>query len=156
MDSHFGISVGTAGDVNGDGYDDVIVGAYQYDNGKPDEGRSFVYQGSVSGLSTTPDWRAESNQTNAYFGIAVGTAGDVNGDGYDDVIVGADQYDHGQTDEGRTFVYYGSASGLSSKPNWTAETNQTNARFGVAVGTAGDVNGDGYGDLIAGGNGFDH
>jgi hypothetical protein len=146
----FGYSVGTAGDVTGDGYDDVIVGAIFYDNGQTDEGRAFVYQGSAAGLSTTPDWTAESDQDGARFGTSVGTTGDVNGDGYADVIVGAIYYDNGQTDEGRAFVYHGSAAGLSTTPDWTAESNQAGATFGISVGTAGDVNGDGYDDVIVG------
>ena len=50
----FGVSVGTAGDVNGDGYGDVIVGAPRYDNGETNEGRAFVYHGSATGLSASP------------------------------------------------------------------------------------------------------
>ena len=96
------------------------------------------------------NWTAESNQASAYFGHSVSTAGDVNGDGYSDVIVGAINYDNGQTDEGRAFVYYGSASGLSASANWTAESDQASAYFGYSVSTAGDVNGDGYSDVIVG------
>jgi hypothetical protein len=88
--------VASAGDVNGDGYSDVIVGAYQFDNGETDEGRAFVYHGSASGLSTTPNWTAESNQAGAFFGASVASAGDVNGDGFSDVIVGAPLFDNGQ------------------------------------------------------------
>ena len=145
-----GISVGTAGDVDGDGYSDVVVGAYFYDNGEPDEGRAFVYQGSASGLSPAAGWTAESNQALAYFGVSVGTAGDVNGDGYSDVIVGAHFYDNGQADEGAAFVYHGSASGLSAAAGWTAESDQALAYFGISVGTAGDVNADGYSDVVIG------
>ena len=146
----FGWSVGAAGDVNGDGYDDVIVGAWAYDNGQTDEGRAFVFEGSATGLSTTPNWTAESNQASALFGYSVGTAGDVNGDGYDDVVIGAEQYSNGQSYEGRALVYHGSAVGLSSVPNWTAESDQTDAYFGASVRTAGDVNGDGYDDVVVG------
>jgi hypothetical protein len=152
----FGYSVASAGDVNGDGYSDVIVGAYLFDNGETDEGRAFVYHGSASGLSTTPNWTAESNQANAQFGVSVASAGDVNGDGYSDVIVGAYRFDNGQTDEGRAFVYHGSASGLSTTPNWTAESNQGNAEFGSSVASAGDVNGDGFSDVIVGAYLFDN
>ena len=62
---------------------------------------------AITGLSPTPDWTAEGDQASAYFGISAGTAGDVNGDGYADVIVGADSYDNGQANEGRAYVYYG-------------------------------------------------
>jgi hypothetical protein len=155
----YGWSVGTAGDVNGDGYDDVIVGARLYDNPHGDEGGAFVFQGSASGLSLSPDWIGDSGRAEAEFGTSVGTAGDLNGDGYDDVIVGAWTYDYNlfaQKDEGRAFVYYGSASGLPTTPNWTAESNQAEAHFGFAVGTAGDVNGDGYDDVIGGAPNYDH
>ncbi|MBN2099419.1 MAG: FG-GAP repeat protein [Dehalococcoidia bacterium] len=148
--AYFGYSVANAGDVNGDGYDDIIVGAYCYDNEEADEGRAYVYHGSASGLSTAPDWTAESNQAGAYFGYSAATAGDVNGDGYDDIIVGAYCYDNGETDEGRAYVYHGSASGLSTAPNWTAESNQAGAYFGYSAANAGDVNGDGYDDVIIG------
>ena len=148
--AEFGFSVGTAGDVNGDGYDDVIVGARYYDHGQTDEGAAVVYYGSATGLALVPAWLGEGDQVSAYFGYSVGTAGDVNGDSYDDVIVGAPYYDHGQNAEGVAAVYHGSAAGLSLVPNWLGESNQDGAEFGWSVGTAGDVNGDGYADIIAG------
>jgi len=154
--AYFGVSVGTAGNVNGDGFDDVIVGAYTYDNGQADEGAAFVYYGSGTGPSPNPDWTAESDQANAYFGVSVGTAGDVNGDGFDDVIVGAYYYDNSHTDEGAAFVYYGSGTGPSPNPDWTAYGNKPGARFGSSVGTAGDVNNDGYDDVIVGAYTYDN
>jgi hypothetical protein len=153
--ANFGISVGTAGDVNGDGYSDVIVGAYYYDDGQSNEGRAYVFHGASAGLSGAPAWTAESNQAEAHFGRSVGAAGDVNGDGYSDVIVGADAYDNGQTDEGSAFVYHGSAAGLFSTPAWTAESDQVSSGFGTATGTAGDVNGDGYSDVVVGAYAYD-
>jgi hypothetical protein len=148
--ARFGVCVATAGDVNGDGFSDVIVGAYLYDNGQSDEGMVFVYHGSAAGLASAPAWTNESNQANALFGHSVATAGDVNGDGFSDVIVGAYQYDNGQSNEGRAFVYHGSATGLATSPAWTAESNQASALLGVSVATAGDVNGDGFSDVIVG------
>jgi hypothetical protein len=152
----FGWCVSSAGDVNGDGYSDVIVGAHNYDNGQTDEGRAFVYHGSASGLPSTPNWTAESDQAGALFGWCVSSAGDVNGDGYSDVIVGAYQYDNGETNEGRVFLYYGSANGLSSSANWTCESNQAGAFYGISVSTAGDINGDGYSDVIVGAYAYDN
>ena len=154
--AYFGRSVSTAGDVNGDGYSDVIVGAWAFDNGETNEGRAYAYLGSVSGLASSPAWTAESNQANAFFGRSVATAGDVNGDGYSDVIVGAEYYDNDQTNEGRAYVYLGSVSGLSASPVWTAEGDQANAAFGASVSTAGDVNGDGYSDVIVGAPTYDN
>ena len=151
-----GFSVATAGDVNGDGFSDVIVGAWGYDNGQTDEGRALVYHGSPTGLSLASNWTAESNLAGALFGWSVATAGDVNADGFADVIVGAWSYDGGETDEGRAFVYHGSPSGLSLTPEWTAESDQTNAQFGTRVATAGDVNGDGFADVIVGAPFFDN
>src|SRR5207249_1731650 len=134
----------------------VIVGADLYDNGQTDEGRAFVFLGSASGLASTPAWTAESDQASADFGASVASAGDVNGDGFADVIIGAHLYDNGQSNEGRAFVYLGSASGLASTPAWTAESNQANADFGASVAAAGDVNGDGFGDVIVGADLYDN
>jgi hypothetical protein len=149
-DARLGWSVASAGDVNGDGYGDVIVGAYLYDNGQDDEGRAYVYHGAAAGLSTSAAWSAEGNQASANFGRSVATAGDVNGDGYADVVIGAHMYDNAQADEGRAFVYHGAAGGLATTASWTAESNQVAAYFGESVASAGDVNGDGYADVVVG------
>ena len=147
----FGYSVSTAGDVNGDGYCDVIVGAPSADNeGQADAGRAYVYFGSSEGLSTTPAWSAGKAQAQAQYGWSASTAGDVNGDGYADVIVGARKYDSGQTDEGCVYVYYGSADGPSASEDWWAQGNQAGGGFGNSVSTAGDVNGDGFSEVIIG------
>jgi FG-GAP repeat protein len=148
--AQFGRSVSTAGDVNRDGYSDVIVGAPSYSNGESGEGRAYVYLGSSTGLSATPVWTAESDQASAAFGASVSTAGDVNGDGYADVIVGANLFDNGQSDEGRAFLYLGRSTGLNATPSWTAESDQPGARFGDHVAAAGDVNRDGYADVLVG------
>ncbi|MCU0230737.1 MAG: FG-GAP-like repeat-containing protein [Acidobacteria bacterium] len=146
----FGWSVAGAGDVDGDGFSDVIVGARRGDNGEGDEGRAFVFHGWSLGLEAAPSWTAEGNQAGAYFGAAVASAGDVNGDGYSDVVVGAPYFDAGQADEGRAFVFLGSASGLAPSPVWTAEADLANAWFGFSVAGAGDVNGDGFTEVLVG------
>ncbi len=147
-----GYSVAGAGDVNGDGYSDIITGAYQYDNGQTDEGAAFVYRGSASGVNTAPVALLECNVSGANFGSAVSGAGDVNGDGYSDVVVGAFSYSNGQSTEGAIFVYHGLAAGVNTTAAATIESNLANANLGVSVANAGDVNGDGYGDIIAGAN----
>ena len=154
--SNFGESIASAGDVNGDGFFDIIIGASRYSNGEDNEGAAFVYYGSPSGPAQTPSWTMEGNQANAFFGVSVSTAGDVNKDGYSDVIIGASYFDDGETNEGSISIYLGSPSGLSKTPYFTAEGDQVNAFFGKSVACAGDVNHDGYSDVVIGAPGYDH
>ena len=93
----------------------VIVGAWQYDSGQIDEGAAFVFLGSAAGIADgNPGGAAahlESNQAGAGLrdqGTVEG-AGDVNGDGFDDVIIGVSRYDGDQTDEGAAFILLGSS-----------------------------------------------
>src|SRR5262249_41994256 len=129
----FGVSISTAGDVNGDGFADVIIGAPHASNGEQSEGRVYVYLGSASGLSTTPVAIRESNQANAWFGFSVATAFDVDGDGYDDVIVGAPYFDGQYPDEGKIFVFQGDQSGLKSSAFFTSTGLEAGARLGYSV-----------------------
>ena len=111
----FGGSVASA-DVNGDGRSDLIVGAYTTKNLVGDEvGAVFAYYGSPTGVPTAPDWSVEGADIGGWFGISVSSAGDVNGDGWDDVIIGASEV-------GKVFVFYGSPNGLPSTPSWEAES----------------------------------
>jgi hypothetical protein len=150
----FGFAVSSAGDIDGDGYSDVVVGAPHYDLGQPDEGAAFVYFGSATGLGQSATI-LQGNQANAQMGYAVASGGDINKDGYSDIIVGAPQYDKGQLDEGVAFVYYGSQKGLNVIPSAILEQNQANARFGISVALAGDVNADGHSDLLVGADHYD-
>jgi hypothetical protein len=152
--ANFGISVSGNIDINKDGYADVLVGADGYDGGQSAEGRLFAYYGSASGVSSSEAWYAESDQVNGYFGHSVTGLGDVNGDGYGDVAVGAWGYDNGQSDEGRVYLFYGPVTGPKASASLTLEANQASAYFGSAVGRAGDMNRDGYSDLVVGAPGF--
>ena len=131
VSAFYGGSVASAGDVNGDGYDDILVGAYAFEAPISNEGRAFLYLGSPSGPQVTPAWTAEADQPDSYFGWSVASAGDVNGDGYADVLIGAKQYGEGDTWDGRAFVFLGSPSGLSTIPQWTADSEQASAEFGI-------------------------
>jgi hypothetical protein len=159
-----GSGVAGAGDFNGDGYADVIVGAHLYDAGQSNEGAAFVFLGSALGIGsgnpTTATARLEANQAAAEMGNSVAGAGDVNGDGYADVIVGALRYESGaQSNEGAAFIFHGSASGIANGNPTTAttqlEANQNSASFGFSVAGAGDVDGDGYADVLVGAPAYD-
>ncbi len=151
----FGRAVSGVGDVNGDGWDDFIVGAPAEENGQYKEGRVHLYYGSPNGIATTPDWSSESDSNNPYFGGAVAAAGDVNNDGFADVLVSAYRFSGALNREGRVYLYYGSASGLAATPDWTADGGQARAYFGRSVASAGDVNGDGFDDILVGAPNFD-
>ena len=105
---NFGNSVSTAGDVNGDEYSDVIVGAWQNDAGGSNAGRAYIYFGGGS-MNSTADVFLTGAAASDWFGVSISTAGDVNGDGYSDVIVGAPNNDAGGNDAGRAYLYLSSA-----------------------------------------------
>ena len=152
-DAFFGYSVSGAGDVNNDGYDDFIVGAYWHNAGagNTDRGRAYIYLGGVS-LINTPSLTLSGDEDYAYFGNSVSGAGDVNKDGYDDFMVGAWGHDAGaasEADRGRAYVYLGGVS-LINTPALTLSGDEDLALFGNSVSDAGDINKDGYDDFMVG------
>ncbi|MCZ6691848.1 MAG: integrin alpha [Planctomycetota bacterium] len=147
--AEFGNTVASAGDVNGDGYDDVIIGARNFAG----TGKAYVYLGGPAGLSPTPVWTSSGdNQAGAGYGWSVASAGDVNMDTYDDIVVGAGSFDTPSNSyAGKAYVYLGGPAGLSATPIWTSSgDDQMTALYGWSVASAGDVNNDGYSDIIVG------
>ena len=136
----FGISVSGAGDVNGDGYADVIVGAYGDDNNGPWSGSAKVFSGADGSVLYTFDGDSQKDK----FGSSVSGAGDVNGDGFDDLIVGA-PYDK-KLDRGSAWVFSGGDGSIL----YTFYGDSPEDRLGSSVSGAGDMNGDGFGDLLVG------
>src|SRR4028118_1412620 len=122
-DDRSGYSVSSAGDVNGDGFNDLIIGAaYADPNGINAAGQSYVVFASNSGFGASLDL-STLNGSNGFAingiatsdrsGSSVSSAGDVNGDGIDDLIIGAFRADpNGITDAGRSYVVFGSNSGF--------------------------------------------
>ncbi|MBK8981987.1 MAG: FG-GAP repeat protein [Ignavibacteria bacterium] len=96
--NYFGYSVSSAGDVNGDGFDDIIVGAQGYNS---NTGRAYIYFGGLI-MNTAADVIITGAAPGYVLGYPVSSAGDVNGDGYSDVIVGAIGY---STNTGRHSIY---------------------------------------------------
>jgi len=143
---HFGGSVSGAGDVNNDGFDDLIVGAPLNEAGGSNTGRAYVYSGQSGVLLYTFTGEAGGYPFGDEFGFSVSGTGDVNNDGFDDLIVGARLNDAGGTDAGRAYVYSGQSGALL----YTFTGEAVYDRFGGSVSGAGDVNNDGFDDLIVG------
>jgi hypothetical protein len=141
---NFGWSVASAGDVDGDGFGDVIVGAHR---AMGDEGRAYVYRGGASGLELAPSTTLVARDgAPGYFGASVAGAGDLDGDGLADVIVGA----YGvSSDAGAAYVYLGRDL-ASATPIALPSVDGAGTFFGEAVACAGDLNGDGHADLAVG------
>ncbi len=143
----FGFSVSAAGDVNGDGYADLIVGAPRNDTNGSNAGRAYLYTNTLTGRDI-PDEFFTGN-SNDQLGSSVSNVGDVNGDGYDDFIIGASYNDAGGTNAGAAYIYFGGTI-VNNVADVTLLGANTEDRFGYSVSTAGDVNGDGYDDVIVG------
>ena len=154
--SWFGSAVAGVGDVNKDGYADVLVGA-PYEKELIDEiyqpvGCVYLYLGSPDGLVTTPSWRKCSNQPGGMFGASVAAAGDMNGDGYADFLVGMPFYSISNEKQGAVFLFFGSSGSIGVKGDYFESTygNKADTEFGTSVSSAGDVNNDGLLDVIVG------
>jgi len=168
-----GWSVDSAGDFNGDGLSDVVIGAYGADPNGAKSGSTYVVFGSTSTFSNdlllkdldgTNGFRINGEAAGDFSGRAVSGAGDVNGDGFADVVIGAQYATANGVKSGAAYVVFGAASVSSSsmdlsaldgtngfKINGVSAGNET----GFSVASAGDVNGDGVGDLVIGAPGAD-
>ncbi len=147
-DEELGVSVSGAGDVNGDGFSDLIVGSWKTVPPSLGRGSAFVF----SGASGVQLFRFDAPLGVAKFGFSVSGAGDVDGDGFPDVIVGAwDSAPNGLTRAGSAFVYSGSTGAQLFRFDGQAAYDG----LGVSVSGAGDVDGDGFADLIVGAFGAD-
>ena len=159
--------VASAGDVNGDGFADLIIGARWADPHGSKSGASYVVFGKASGFGANLNL-SSLNGANGFkiSGVAaadysgrVASAGDFNGDGFADLIIGAEGADPHGSNSGASYVVFGKASGFGANLDLSA-LNGTNGfklsgvaavdQSGISVASAGDVNGDGFADLIIG------
>lgn len=148
--TRFGYAVAT-GDVNHDGHDDLLVGEPGYPSAAESAGRVLLYLAGDTGYVKTPAWIGKGS-LGSEFGISVSLGGDVNNDGYRDAVVGAMSASFGPQEgsAGAAYVYLGSATGLDSIPI-VIPGRQAGAMMGRGVLIPGDLDGDGYADVLVGG-----
>ncbi|MBI1423705.1 MAG: hypothetical protein GC149_09600 [Gammaproteobacteria bacterium] len=166
---HFGSAVSSLNDVNGDGVQDMVVGAPGDDDNGTDRGALWVLllnsDGTVLSQTKISDLTGGFTlglKDNDHFGGAVANIGDLNGDGVADIVVGADGDDDGSTDRGAVYILYLNFDGSvqsarkisSTTGNFKGELH-TGDLFGSAVAGIGDVDGDGIPDIAVGANGDD-
>jgi Ca2+-binding RTX toxin-like protein len=168
-----GFSVASAGDVNGDGFADLIVGAYGADPNGGFSGESYVVFGKGAGFGANLDlstldgvngFKLSGEAAFDYSGHSVASAGDVNGDGFADLIVGAKGADPNGSSSGASYVMFGKAEGFSANLDLSTLNGANGFKLsgvaefdgsGCSAASAGDVNGDGFADLIVGAYGAD-
>ncbi len=153
----------TTFDFNGDGFDDIIVGAYKDDDGGSESGCAFIFFGSLIPSAVIDaedaDVKIIGGDIGDKFGFSVSSAGDFNRDGYDDAIIGAATDDDGGMDSGCAYIIFGSDEPLSEIDISDADIiiigENHEDHFGCSVSSAGDFNGDGTTDIIVGARGND-
>ena len=154
-----GASVSGAGDVDGDGLDDILIGAYNNDDGGSGAGMAYLVLGGVSGSMdlSDADARLEGEDAGDNAGYAVAGGGDTDGDGLGDLLIGARSEDAGGTDAGAAYLFVGGASGsielLGAHAKLIGESADDGA--GSALSLAPDVDGDGIMDILVGASGDD-
>jgi Ca2+-binding RTX toxin-like protein len=169
-DDRTGASVAVAGDINGDGFADIIIGAPRADPNGNYSGAAYVVFGKASGFASSIDlaaldgangFKLNGVSAESRAGRSVGSAGDVNGDGFDDLVVAANPY--GDV-PGTTYVVFGHASGFAAGIELSDLDGSNGFSISGAisisngdrtVASAGDVNGDGFADLVVGAGGED-
>jgi hypothetical protein len=163
-----GSTVSNAGDVNGDGLDDLLVNARFADPNGSNFGRSYVLFGRSSGfasplllstLSATTGFQLDGEAASDLSGSALAAAGDVNGDGLDDFLIGAESANPNGNDSGRAYLVFGTTTGFPSPLTLSSLNGSNGVKFdgeaagdhaGASVSSAGDINGDGFADVLIG------
>jgi hypothetical protein len=109
-------------------------------------GKVYAYLAGAHGLPAQPTWSFEGETSNSLLGYSI-ASGDLDGDGYSDLVIGAPHFDN---ERGRVYLFRGGPQGLPNKPSWVQDGFQPKEQFGAYVANVGDVNGDGVKDLAVG------
>ncbi len=161
-----GVSVGTVGDINGDGYTDLLIGAFGYLGGS-NKGRSYVVFGgpgtgssgviALSSLNGTNGFKLDGENNGDASGFPVRAAGDINNDGYADLLIGAHYWNN---HKGRSYVVFGgpevgitgtiALSSLNGANGFKLDGENNGDYSGISVSAAGDINADGHADFLIG------
>ncbi len=155
LNDEFGMSVAGGHDVNGDGLDDLVIGASQFTGGR--SGKAYVFNGPLQGFVSATNAAAvlPGESRESMFGSSVAMPGDVDGDGFADVLVGAQFDDSLAIHGGRGFLYFGPLAGTVEASQAIVLTGSFGNFVGASVAPAGDLDGDDRADLLVGASGFE-
>jgi hypothetical protein len=141
-DERLGFAVAGGGDLNDDGYDDVLIGAPNNSEGGEKAGKVYVYSGADGSMLASDGGSSAGDR----FGSALAVIGDVDGDGGHDFVVGAPKHDGAGSNAGKVFVY----SGVDGNKLYGRSGDAAGERFGASIAGIGDVNDDGRADFAVG------
>ncbi len=149
---YFGHAAASGGDINGDGFDDILLGAPGYSVRDLNAGRVYIYYGDPR--DSTLDIFIDGENDDDQFGYAVSSAGDVNGDGYADFLAGAPYNDTNGNNAGQAYLYFGGGLEEINSVNPAADLKfrgeSAGDNLGAFVASLGDINADGYADIFVG------
>jgi hypothetical protein len=155
LQSYYGLSIRLNGDVDNDGFSDLIISAPDSVGSQGNTGRVELWLGSEHGIDDDPDaepnWAFDGESDSAHLGFSIAFLGDVNWDGFDDVAIGAPHHtSDDKVERGKVYIFFGRKGGFSNTPSVVETGKNSGDQLSKGLANAGDVDGDGYNDVIVG------